>query len=72
MKAQTNINRSVKNNTGVDLREMFAYKLLGEIRVGPSADFIRNVHNSKYELYITTKEGSFMNLNDFVNFLNLD
>lgn len=43
----------------IDLREIFVYKLLEEIKIGPIAHFIPNIHNSKYGLYIATEDGNF-------------
>lgn len=46
-------------HTKVDLRELFAYKLLEIIKVGPPVHFVRNVHKSTYGMYIATQDGIF-------------
>lgn len=46
----------------VDLRELFAYKLLEIIKVGPLVHFVRNVHRSTYGMYIATQDGISFNL----------
>lgn len=46
----------------VDLRELFAYKLLEIIKVGPVVHFVRNVHRSTYGVYIATQDGISFNL----------
>lgn len=44
-------------NQNADLRELFAYKLLEKINVGPKAHFVPNVHYSGLGLYIATEDG---------------
>lgn len=42
-----------------DLRELFVYRLLELIKVGPLVHFIPNTHYSCFGLYIATKDGMF-------------
>lgn len=71
IKSRYNMHKSsAKYHNGVDLRELFVYKLLENLRVGPPVHFILNTHDSKFGLFIATEAGWFLNLNDFVNFLN--
>lgn len=46
-------------NQNADLREVFAYKLLELIKLGPKVHFVPNVHYSALGLYIATEEGNF-------------
>lgn len=51
----------------VDLRELFVYKLLMIMKVGPNVHFIKNRHHSIFGLYIATEDGRF--LFSFLSFL---
>lgn len=44
----------------VDLRELFVYKLLMIMKVGPNVHFIKNAHHSMFGLYIATEDGRFL------------
>uniref|UniRef100_A0A1I7WJD6 Uncharacterized protein n=1 Tax=Heterorhabditis bacteriophora TaxID=37862 RepID=A0A1I7WJD6_HETBA len=41
----------------VDICELFVYRLLYYIKMGPEVYFIPNVHHSSFGLYIATREG---------------
>lgn len=43
-------------NKGCDLRELFSYKLLETIDVGPKVHFIPNLHHSGFGLYIASED----------------
>uniref|UniRef100_A0A1I7U8H9 Ubiquitin-like domain-containing protein n=1 Tax=Caenorhabditis tropicalis TaxID=1561998 RepID=A0A1I7U8H9_9PELO len=43
-------------NQNADLREIFAYKLLELIKLGPKVHFVPNIHYSLLGLYISTEE----------------
>lgn len=45
----------------VDLRELYIYKVLEHIKVGPTVYFIPNEHYSKHGIYIATQEGEYSN-----------
>lgn len=53
--------RSAALHTEVDLRELFIYKLLEIIKIGPNVHFIRNLHHSNFLLFIATEAGLFLN-----------
>ncbi|CAJ0582069.1 unnamed protein product, partial [Mesorhabditis spiculigera] len=44
------------NHTSPDLRELFVYRLLEAIKIGPEVHFIPNTHYSTFALYIATKD----------------
>ncbi|KAG4068394.1 hypothetical protein HA402_007914 [Bradysia odoriphaga] len=56
VKSHYNLHRSsAVHHAEVDLRELFIYKLLEFIRVGPKVHFVGNTHKSKYGLFIATE-----------------
>lgn len=46
-------------NATIDLRELYVYRLLERINIGPKAYFISNIHTSQFGLYIATADGNF-------------
>ncbi len=47
-----------------DIRELFVYKLLERISVGPEAHFMTQLHGSHRTVYIATKHVDFQHLDD--------
>lgn len=54
------------NHNLVDLRELYAYKVLEHIKVGPTVHFLPNEHYSQYALYIATEQGKYSNFFIFI------
>lgn len=42
-----------------DVCEIFVYKLLEKIKIGPKVYFIPNIHKSRFGMYIATEDGNF-------------
>lgn len=59
VKIYSRVSTRTWGNADVDLREIFVYKLLEEINIGPIVHFIPNIHNTKFGLCIATEEGNF-------------
>lgn len=49
----------LSNHRNADLREIFVYKLLELIKIGPKVHFLPNKHYSCFGLYIATEDGKF-------------
>lgn len=62
VKCHSGTSSRTSDHSKVDLRELFAYKLLEIIKVGPPVHFVRNVHKSTYGMYIATQDGISFNL----------
>lgn len=62
LKTHSAITRDATGEAKVDLRELFVYKLLELIEVGPEVHFFGNTHGSVYGVYIVRKDGEFLKL----------
>ncbi|XP_055308477.1 uncharacterized protein LOC129572533 [Sitodiplosis mosellana] len=56
IKTHLGISTLTSHHVGVDLRELFVYKLLELIKVGPKVHFLRNIHVSRFGIYIATED----------------
>ncbi|XP_031616782.1 uncharacterized protein LOC116336791 [Contarinia nasturtii] len=56
IKIHLGISRSAKHHQNVDLGEIFVYKLLDLIKVGPTVHFLPNIQKSRFGLYIATED----------------
>ena len=56
LKTHLGIAARSSNHQSPDLRELFVYRLLEMIKIGPEVHFLPNVHHSSFGLYIATKD----------------
>lgn len=64
IKSHLGLGRSLEHSS-VDLRELYVYKVLEHIKVGPIVHFIPNEHYSTHGLYIATQDGEYLNFLTF-------